>query len=139
MFALLFGSYSIPTTVAGIPSFFLLKSMILYFFFAPPPRCLTVILPWALRPAFLFLESRSDFSYTYIYFSEKSDPVICLLEGVYGLYVLIPITFSPFVCSNYSFHGFAPFNLIDLVASIGLQFSSLGSKRPRQAPRTGSD
>ncbi len=30
---------------AGIPSLFLLKSMILYFFLAPPPRCLTVILP----------------------------------------------------------------------------------------------
>jgi uncharacterized membrane protein len=25
--------------------------------------------------------------------SEKSDPVIFLLEGVYGLYVLIPIVF----------------------------------------------
>ena len=28
--------------------------------------------------------------------SEKSEPVIFLLEGVYGLYVLIPITLSPF-------------------------------------------
>src|SRR5699024_3747437 len=109
MLALLFGSYSIPITVAGIPSFFLLKSMILYFLFAPPPRCLTVILPWALRPAVLFLESRRDFSGVVFVISEKSDPVICLLEGVYGLYVLIPITFSPFVCSNYSFHGFAPY------------------------------
>ena len=41
--------------------------------------------------------------------SEKSDPVICLLEGVYGLYVLIPITVSPFISSNYLFHGFAPY------------------------------
>ena len=35
----------LPTTFAGIPSLFLLKSIILYFFLAPPPRCLTVILP----------------------------------------------------------------------------------------------
>ena len=46
--------------------------------------------------------------------SEKSDPVICLLEGVYGLYVLIPITFSPFISSNYLFHGFAPYIVSDL-------------------------
>ena len=109
MLALLFGSYSIPITFAGIPSFFLLKSTILYFFLAPPPRCLTVILPCALRPAFLFLESRRDFSGVVFVISEKSEPVICLLEGVYGLYVLIPITVSPFVCSNYSFHGIAPY------------------------------
>ena len=32
-------------TVAGIPSLFLLKSMILYFLLFPPPICLTVILP----------------------------------------------------------------------------------------------
>jgi len=37
MFALLFGSYSIDLTVAGIPSLFLLKSMILYFCLTPPP------------------------------------------------------------------------------------------------------
>ena len=114
MLALLFGSYSIPTTVAGIPSFFLLKSIILYFFLAPPPRCLTVILPCALRPAFLFLDSRRDFSGVVFVISEKSEPVICLLEGVYGLYVLIPITVSPFVCSDYLFHGFAPYNVLYL-------------------------
>ena len=34
--------------------------------------------------------------------SEKSDPVICLLEGVYGRYVLIPITVSPFDSAIYS-------------------------------------
>ena len=112
MLALLFGSYSIPTTVAGIPSFFLLKSIILYFFLAPPPRCLTVILPCALRPAYLFLDSRRDFSGVVFVISEKSEPVICLLEGVYGLYVLIPITVSPFVCSDYLFHGFAPYNVL---------------------------
>ena len=37
IFVALFGSYSIPITVAGIPSLFLLKSMILYFCLDPPP------------------------------------------------------------------------------------------------------
>ena len=37
MLAVLFGSYSIVLTVAGIPSFLLLKSMILYFLLLPPP------------------------------------------------------------------------------------------------------
>ena len=37
IFAVLFGSYSIPITVANISSFLLLKSIILYFFLFPPP------------------------------------------------------------------------------------------------------
>ena len=45
MYAVLFGSYSIVATFAGTPSLFLLKSIILYFLLAPPPWCLTVILP----------------------------------------------------------------------------------------------
>ena len=94
MFAVLFGSYSIPITVAGIPSLFLLKSMILYFCLDPPPWCLTVILPWLLRPAVFFLETRRDFSGLFFVISELSREVICLLEGVYGLYVLIPMMFS---------------------------------------------
>src|SRR5699024_890896 len=91
MFAVLFGSYSIPRTVALIPSFLLLKSTILYFFLAPPPRCLTVIFPWLLRPACLVLVASRDFSGDFFVISEKSDPVICLLDGVYGRYVLIPM------------------------------------------------
>ena len=79
------------------------------FFLSAAAAMSSVILPCALRPAFLFLESRSDFSGVVFVISEKSDPVICLLEGVYGLYVLIPITFSPFISSNYLFHGFAPY------------------------------
>ena len=94
MFAVLFGSYSIPTTFAGIPSFLLrLKSTSLYFFLFPPPWCLTVILPWLLRPAFFCKETSKDFSGVFFVISEKSEPVIFLLEGVYGLYVLIPIVF----------------------------------------------
>ena len=51
----------------------------------PPPRCLTVILPWLLRPAFFFKETVRDFSGVDFVISEKSEPVICLLDGVYGL------------------------------------------------------
>ena len=36
-FAVLFGSYSIAATLAGISSFLLLKSIILYFCLFPPP------------------------------------------------------------------------------------------------------
>ena len=85
MFAVLFGSYSIDLTVAGTSSFLLLKSMILYFLLFPPPRCLTVILPWLLRPAFFFRDTTRDFSGVLVVISEKSEPVMCLLEGVYGL------------------------------------------------------
>ena len=85
MFAVLFGSYSMETTVAGIPSFLLLKSMILYFLLLPPPRCLTVILPWLLRTAFFFKDTVRDFSGVDFVISEKSEPVIFLLDGVYVL------------------------------------------------------
>ena len=54
MFELLFGSYSIDATVPGTPSLSLLKSITRYFLFSPPPWCLTVILPWLLRPPFFF-------------------------------------------------------------------------------------
>ena len=95
MLAVLFGSYSIATTFAGMLSFeFLLKSMILYFLLAPPPLCLTVILPCALRPACFFLLTTRDFSGVDFVISAKSEPVIFLLDGVYAVYFLIPIVFS---------------------------------------------
>ena len=42
---------------------------------------------------FFFKEDTKDFSGEVFVISEKSEPVIFLLEGVYGLYVLIPIVF----------------------------------------------
>ena len=63
------------TTFAGIPSLaFLLKSMILYLLLVPPPLCLTVILPWALRPEFFFLTTVRDFSGVDFVISLKSEP-----------------------------------------------------------------
>ena len=66
MYADLFGSYSTVATFAGIPSLFLLKSIILYFLLAPPPWCLTVILPCAFLPPVFFKETKSDFSYFFL-------------------------------------------------------------------------
>ena len=45
----------------------------------------------------------SDFSGVVFVISEKSEPVMFLLEGVYGLYVLIPIVFllSMFIIALY--------------------------------------
>src|SRR5699024_11932726 len=99
--------YSMDLTIADILSLFLLKSIILYFLLDPPPWCLTVILPWLLRPAFFFKDTVNDFSGVVLVISEKSEPVICLLEGVYGLYFLIPMINSPFLIY---YHAFVAFN-----------------------------
>ena len=53
MFALLFGSYSIVATLPGTPLLFLLKSITRYFCLAPPPICLTVVLPELFLPPVL--------------------------------------------------------------------------------------
>ena len=45
VFGVEINEHLVHMAVAGIPSFLLLKSMILYFFLLPPPWCLTVILP----------------------------------------------------------------------------------------------
>ncbi len=62
MLADLFGSYSIVVTIAGMPSLFLLKSIILYLRLTPDPLCLTVIDPELLRPALDFNGANNYFS-----------------------------------------------------------------------------
>ena len=52
----------------------------------------------------LLQDDQSDFSGVVFVISEKSEPVICLLEGVYGLYVLIPIVFLLSFLSARSFY-----------------------------------
>ena len=134
MLAVLFGSYSMATTFAGMPSFaFLLKSMILSFLLLPPPLCLTVILPCALRPALFFLETTRDFSGVLFVISAKSEPVMCLLDGVYAVYFLIPIFFlltgancSAVLC----YHG------KDSPYSCALLFTDPGRSRSPWSPRS---
>jgi hypothetical protein len=48
-----------------------------------------------LRPAVFLRLTTSERSGFLAVISEKSEPVICRREGVYGLYVLMPIVFSP--------------------------------------------
>src|SRR5699024_5488683 len=127
MFAVLFGSYSMDLTTAGISSFLLLKSMILYFLLLPPPRCLTVILPWLLRPEFFFRDTTRDFSGVLFVISAKSEEVMCLLEGVYGLNVLIPILFLlschfPRIPVRNSPPGSAPMFILALYMCLLLRF-----------------
>src|SRR5699024_11251657 len=50
IYAVLFGSYSIVCTLAGILSLSLLRSIILYLLLTPPPRNLTVVLPVLFLP-----------------------------------------------------------------------------------------
>ena len=57
----LFGSYSIETTSPETSFLERLKSIILNLLLCPPPLCLTVILPAAFLPAFLFKGLRRDF------------------------------------------------------------------------------
>ena len=54
------GSYSIALTVAGMPSFWRLKSMMRYIRLLPPPWLRTVILPLLLRPPRFLIGSSSD-------------------------------------------------------------------------------
>ena len=86
----------LTTTFAGIPSLFLLKSIILYFLLAPPPWCLTVILPCAFLPPVFFKETRSDFSGEFVVISSNVAIVICLLDGVVGLNFLTAMLIPSF-------------------------------------------
>jgi len=56
-----------------------------YLRLAPPPLCRTVILPCAFRPAFFFMWTTKDLSGLDLVISAKSEVVMCLREGVYGL------------------------------------------------------
>ena len=100
MFAVLLGSYSIVATLPAISSLFLLKSMILYLALAPPPLCLTVILPLEFLPACFLRATVSDFSGLDAVISSKVETVIPLKPGEVGLYFLIPILCLPPITSS---------------------------------------
>ena len=79
MFAVLLGSYSIV---------------------APPPLCLTVILPLEFLPACFLRATVSDFSGLDAVISSKVETVIPLKPGEVGLYFLIPILCLPPITSS---------------------------------------
>ena len=85
MNAVRFGSYSMPATLAGMPSLLRLKSITRYLTLLPPPWWRTVILPCLLRPAFFFLLSRRDFSGVVLVTSSKVSTDMKRLAGEVGL------------------------------------------------------
>src|SRR6056300_914711 len=87
----LFGSYSIPATLAGIPSLILLKSITLYFCLCPPPLWRDVIRPLLFLPPEDFLDSSNDFSGFFFVISLKSVETCPLIPGVTGLIFFEPI------------------------------------------------
>ena len=91
MRAFLFGSYSMPATLAGIPSLILLKSIILYFCLCPPPLWREVILPLLFLPPEDFFDCNNDFSGFFLVISLKSVATWPLMPGVTGLIFFEPI------------------------------------------------
>src|SRR5438270_10340190 len=88
-----FGSYSMDTTVAGMPSLRRLKSIWRYIRLWPPPRNRLVMMPWLLRPPFFLARTRSAFS-GFFFLSVRSaksltEPWRRPLEV--GLYCRMPI------------------------------------------------
>ena len=103
MRALRFGSYSTPTTFAGIPSFRRLKSMTRYCFRCPPPRLLAVIRPLLFRPPFLAMETRRLFSGVDLVISSNPETVWDRTPGDLGFNFLMGITaYTPSKISIFS-------------------------------------
>ena len=90
-----FGSYSMDSTLAEIPSFALLKSIIRYDFLCPPPRCLDVSLPLLFRPPLETLGSVKGLYGLSEVISSNEYPVLYLDAGVVGLYFLTAIIKLP--------------------------------------------
>ena len=86
------GSYSIALTVAGMPSFWRLKSMMRYLRRAPPPWWRTVILPWLLRPARWRRSVVRDFSGVFLVISSNVRTDMKRRAGEVGLYTRMAIT-----------------------------------------------
>src|SRR5919206_558870 len=85
MYADRLGSYSIAATLAGMPSFRRLKSILRYRRLAPPPRWRAVLRPRALRPPDFLSPSTSDFSGSSRVISAKSGYVEKRRPGLVGL------------------------------------------------------
>src|SRR6185437_13902942 len=87
-----FGSYSMPATLAGMPSFSRRKSTSRSIRLAPPPRCRTVMRPWTLRPLLRLPLVRSRlFSGVFLVISSLVRKVMYRRAGEVGLSVRIPM------------------------------------------------
>src|ERR1041385_9150308 len=83
-----FGSYSMLTTLAGMPSLARSKSIRRYWRLCPPPRWRLVTRPLTLRPPVRSLVSISDFSGFDVVSSSKVEMVIDRREGLVGFWTL---------------------------------------------------
>src|SRR5207245_3208477 len=90
------GSYSIETTVAGLPFLSRLKSMSRSLRLCPPPRCQMVMSPALRRPPVRSLMRVSGLCGLSVVSSSLVSVVLKRNDGVVGLYVLMPI-FQPSV------------------------------------------
>src|SRR3569832_621553 len=86
-----FGSYSIETTVAGIPDLSRLKSMARSLRLWPPPRHHEVMSPELRRPPVRILDLVSGLCGRSVVSSSLVSEVWNRSVGVVGLYVLIAI------------------------------------------------
>src|SRR5262252_5279181 len=84
-----FGSYSMVTTVAGMPALSRLKSMMRSLRLCPPPRCQIVWSPELRRPLMRCFDSVSGLYGRLVVRSSLTVEVVNRRVGVTGLYVLI--------------------------------------------------
>src|SRR5690242_3518484 len=85
------GSYSIETTVAGMPVLSRLKSIARSLRLCPPPRCQMVMSPALRRPPVRCLIFVSGLCGRSVVSSSFVSVVLNRSDGVVGLYVLMPI------------------------------------------------
>src|SRR5271163_1755918 len=88
------GSYSIVVTVAGIPAFSRLKSIMRSFCLCPPPRCQLVMSPELRRPPVRCFFSTSGLCGCCVVISSLTIVVRYRSVCVVGRYVLIAINLS---------------------------------------------
>src|ERR1700723_2214355 len=88
------GSYSIVVTVAGMPAFSRLKSIMRSFCLCPPPRCQLVMSPELRRPPVRCFFSTSGLCGCCVVISSLTIVVRYRSVCVVGRYVLIAINLS---------------------------------------------
>src|SRR6266567_4355031 len=89
------GSYSIPLTTAGMPTFSRRKSTSRSMRLCPPPRWRTVMRPYEFRPLPRFLGESRLFSGVFFVISSLVSCVMYRRAGEVGLSVRIPMALGP--------------------------------------------